>query len=127
MLQEQVVPIEYVGSKPYKTDNVNHTKTVWESKGDTQLYPRNLAASLLRYGDVWRLGKAANVKAGEEVLLDSQGAVGQAAAIAAEAQKLPETQANASKEQAGGQANSLQDDAREGPTAAPSKSARSLE
>lgn len=53
-----VVPIEYVGKKPYKTDNINHTRTVWKKPGEVQMYPEHLAPALLAHEDVWRRGGA---------------------------------------------------------------------
>jgi hypothetical protein len=61
MHEQQMVPIVYIGHKDYKTDNVNHTKTVWNKPGDVQPYPLNLAAALLRFQDVWKLGKASDL------------------------------------------------------------------
>lgn len=55
---EKPIPIKYVGDKEYKTDNVNHTRTVWRGNGSVQPYPRNLAASLLRHKEIWILGQA---------------------------------------------------------------------
>lgn len=49
-----LVPLEYVGKKPYKTDNINHTRTVWKAQGDIQLYPENLAPALESHPDIWR-------------------------------------------------------------------------
>lgn len=69
-LQEQqprTVPIEYIGKKPFKSDNVNHTRTTWAGHGDTQPYPVDKAASLLRFKDIWRLGKVEKVAAGAQI------------------------------------------------------------
>lgn len=61
--ESEIVPIRYVGAKDIKIDNVNHTNTVWR-KGETVFYPRAHAARLLRFADIWKLGRREDVDAG---------------------------------------------------------------
>ncbi len=51
--------IEYIGSKPRKTDNVAGTGAVWLGAGDAQEVPESAVAALLLHKTVWRLADAA--------------------------------------------------------------------
>lgn len=111
---QQMVPIVYIGKKDFKVDNVNHTKTIWQKPGDVQPYPLNLAAALLRFPDVWKLGVAKDLA--PAAVVDRAGAV-----IAAE-QREP-TKADAPRI-----GPTMAQAVRQGPEAeAPSSSARTLE
>jgi len=120
-MQQRVVPVEYIGQKEFKIDNVNHTKTVWKGNGDVQLYPLDKAAALLRGNEkVWRLAKPDQVKDGA-VVVDGAGAVQQLE----EPTARQATQAALSKDVDPG--TPMGEAAREGPSAPPSRSQRSLE
>lgn len=118
-MQQQVVPIKYVGKKSYKTDNINHTKTVWKEPGDVQPYPLHLAASLLRHPDIWQLGTHTSV-AGNAAFADAAGIV----TVAPE----PEQSAMASTlKNDTSRGPTLAEEAKAGPSAPKSKSARAME
>jgi len=119
--QQQVVPIVYVGKKDYKTDNVNHTKTVWQKPGDVQPYPLDKAASLLRHTEIWKLGKASDLVGA--AVVDDAGAVSQAG----EEKPKVETNGDITKNTNEAATETQADTARQGPTVATSKSARTLE
>lgn len=119
-MKQKVVPIEYVGKKDYKTDNVNHTKTIWSKPGDVQPYPLEKAASLLRYPDVWKLGNAKQL-ADATMIVDDAGAIAQAAPQ----EKKEATKAAESRDTSTGP--TMGEAKIEGPEAAASPSRRSLE
>lgn len=118
-MQQQVVPIKYVGRKPYKTDNVNHTKTVWKEPGDVQPYPLHLAASLLRHPDIWRLGMDTPV-AGNAAFADAAGVV----TVAPEPEKSAMASSVKNDTSTG---PTMADEAKAGPSAPKSKNARAME
>lgn len=64
---ENVIPIEYVGTKDEKRDTINHTGTVWK-KGQTVPYPAKLASGLLVHTDVWKIGRRTDYNKGSGVL-----------------------------------------------------------
>jgi hypothetical protein len=119
--QQQVVPIVYIGKKDYKTDNVNHTKTVWQKPGDVQPYPLDKAASLLRHSEVWKLGKASDLVGA--AVVDDAGAVQQAG----ETKPRAETNADITKNTNEAATETQADTAKQGPAVATGKSARTLE
>lgn len=51
--------IKYIGHKPYKTDNVAGTASVWEGHGDVQDVPDDAATKLLRFPGVWQIAEEA--------------------------------------------------------------------
>jgi len=119
-IQQQVVPIVYIGKKPYKTDNINHTKTVWNGTDDVQPYPLDKAAALLRHPDVWKLGKAEQL-AGGATVVDGAGAVRQAE----QGQPKDKTKSQESFDTDTGA--TFTDASKEGPAAPTARNARSLE
>lgn len=54
-----MIKIQYIGHKPYKTDNVAGTATVWEGRGDVQEVPDDAAPKLLRFPGVWQVAEEA--------------------------------------------------------------------
>lgn len=56
--QEQMVDVEYVGSKAKSTDNVAGTGTVWNGPGDVQKVPASAWPKLAKHAH-WRLAGAA--------------------------------------------------------------------
>lgn len=54
-----MIKIQYIGHKPYKTDNVAGTATVWEGRGDVQDVPDDAAPKLLRFPGVWQAAEEA--------------------------------------------------------------------
>lgn len=54
-----MIKIQYIGHKPYKTDNVAGTATVWEGHGDVQDVPDDAAPKLLRFPGVWQAAEEA--------------------------------------------------------------------
>lgn len=119
--QQQVVPIVYIGKKDFKTDNVNHTKTVWNKTGSVQPYPLDKAASLLRHPDIWKLGKASDLVGA--AVVDDAGAVQQAG----EERPRAETNGDITKNTNEAATETQADTAQQGPTVATGKSARTLE
>jgi hypothetical protein len=119
--QQQVVPVIYIGKKDFKTDNVNHTKTVWSKPGDVQPYPLDKAAALLRHPEIWKLGKASDLVGA--VVVDEAGAIQQAG----EEKPRTETNADITKNTNAAATETQSDTARQGPTVATGKSARTLE
>ena len=67
-----IVPIKYIGPKPIKHDTINHTRTMWNGKGDVQPYPANLAPQLLVHTTIWVLGSKEELPDGT-VLGDEDG------------------------------------------------------
>jgi hypothetical protein len=47
--------VEYVGTKPKRTDSIAGTGVVWSGAGDVQAVPADAWAKLSRHPDVWRL------------------------------------------------------------------------
>lgn len=120
-VQQQVVPIVYIGKKDFKVDNVNHTKTVWNKTGDVQPYPLDKAAALLRHTEIWKLGKASDLVGA--AVVDDAGAVSQAG----EGKPKVETNGDITKNTNESATETQSDTARQGPTVATGKSARTLE
>ena len=52
-MSDDLVPVEYVGTKPRKVDTIAGTKTTWRGKGDVQLVSRGIAQQLFDYPDIW--------------------------------------------------------------------------
>lgn len=52
--QPAVVLVEYVGSKPEKSDNLYGTGLTWYGHGDVQEVPANKWAAMKKHADVWR-------------------------------------------------------------------------
>lgn len=69
-----MIKIQYIGHKPYKTDNVAGTATVWEGNGDVQDVPDDAAPKLLRFPGVWQVAEEAEASkppaTGEAVLAE---------------------------------------------------------
>lgn len=52
-MSDDLIEVEYVGTKPRKVDTVAGTRTTWRGTGDVQLVPRGIAQQLFDYPDVW--------------------------------------------------------------------------
>jgi hypothetical protein len=51
------VRIEYVGKKPYCSDNLARSKKVWRGRGDVQEVTEEQAEILLKHPDQWALAE----------------------------------------------------------------------
>jgi hypothetical protein len=55
-----MIPIIYVGKKPWTRDNVAGSGKAWEGPGDVQEVTENQAKVLLKYPDQWALADEAD-------------------------------------------------------------------
>jgi hypothetical protein len=55
-----MIPIIYVGKKPWTRDNVAGSGKAWDGQGDVQEVTENQAKTLLKYPDQWALADEAD-------------------------------------------------------------------
>lgn len=58
---DNLIPILYVGKKPWTRDNVAGSGKAWNGPGDVQEVTANQAKVLLKYPDQWGLANEADV------------------------------------------------------------------
>lgn len=97
-----LIPIEYVGKKPFSIDNVAGSGKCWKGAGDVQEVTAAQAKTLLKYPDQWALKNPEDAEAvGQPVTITVEGKDGKEtidkAALAKPVEKMtkPELQAYA--------------------------------
>jgi hypothetical protein len=71
-----LVMVEYVGAKPYASDNVARSGKVWNGNGDVQEVTPAQARILTKYPDQWKLvdqAEAADIAVAEVKVTDEDG------------------------------------------------------
>jgi hypothetical protein len=56
-VEQNMIPVRYIGGKPLKTDNVAHTPTVWHGHGDVQMVEPKTWEKLQAHPNVWQLAE----------------------------------------------------------------------